>query len=114
MTAPRGAAGLEYRRRTDLVVEALDDETLVWDATQQAFHRLDATTTTVWNACTDWVGAADIVATVGGSHHPPPGGGDDIADALNVLAARHLVRVRPADGGAAPSTAPPSSDAAGA
>jgi hypothetical protein len=115
MTAPEGSPELEYLRRTDLVVEVLDDETLVWDGSEQAFHRLDATTTAVWNACADWATAAGIVAALTGAPTPvPAGGADDIADAVNALAARRLVRVRPVARGGTASSATPSSDAAGA
>ncbi len=90
-------AGFEFQRRDDLAVEILDDETLIWDAAEQAFHRLDATTSKVWNACADWTNGAVIVGAIADSGAAGPSGAEaELVTVLNGLAASHLVRARPA------------------
>ena len=104
----------EYQRRVDVDVECVDDEALIWDASEQAFHRLDATTTAIWNACGEWTRGSVIVATVAGSGNERPGGGDEIVECLNILATRRLVHSRPVAGDSARPVARPVSDGSGA
>ena len=52
------------RRTNKLIVEQLDDETLVYDAVSHQAHALDATAAAIWHACTGERSVREIAMSV--------------------------------------------------
>ncbi len=84
---------VEYCRRRDVAVEILDGEALIWDDRAQALHRLDRSSTRVWEACAQWRTPMAIASCVTATEHQN-GGVDDIDTALRALCAVQLLRAR--------------------
>jgi len=95
MTSAIDGRQLEYRRRTDVDFELLDDEALIWDERHQSLHRICGAPAAAWLACSQWAGVGEIAAALDDTSSDVAG----VAAYLNDLAARHLVDRRPVSDG---------------
>jgi hypothetical protein len=91
-TASAASDEHEYVRRNDVAIEMVEGEAFVWDARTQELHRLNVTTTMIWNSCHVWSDVPAIAAAVA------QGAGSDaaenVADAVEQLWTRQLLRRR--------------------
>ena len=82
----------EYMRRNDVAVEIVDGEAFVWDAGTQELHRLNVSTTMIWNSCHVWSDVPAIAAAVARGAGSDAAG--NVADGIEQLWTRQLLRRR--------------------
>lgn len=57
---------MRYRRRTDLTVQSVDEETLILDLNANHIHQLNPTASFIWEQCNSEVSADELAAVFAG------------------------------------------------
>jgi hypothetical protein len=55
---------MQYRIRSGVAFEILDDEVVVWDARRQDLHRLNAAAALVWSHLEEWTSLRTLTVAI--------------------------------------------------